>query len=419
MAIVGPSASAEHPARERATEVFAGASRAEAGLCAQARQSGHRPYAPLRRRAFLALLPGALSCGNRKAEGFAGYAFVANSAGRAVAVIDLGAFAATRHVLLDADPVQLLRHPNKARVFALTPAAGAIHEIDATALEAVRRARCDRSATSMRFGEGGDTLWVLSPAARTVAGFETASLRAAGRHALPHHASDWDVSPDGRLAAFAFETQGAVGLLDLASGSLRVAAVGDGTADLVRFRSDGRQLLVGDRARRRLSVLDAGTLELIVHLPLAVSPRHFCFKPDGGQLFITGDGLDAVVTVHPYQTQIGSTTLAGPAPGPMGASVDPSYLFVTNPGAGDVTVIDIETQRVIAVVAAGAYPCHVTVTPGSEYALVLNRDSGDMAVIRLAALTGRRGRLAPLFTMVPAGSRPVSAVVWAVTPTGA
>jgi YVTN family beta-propeller protein len=100
----------------------------------------------------------------------------------------------------------------------------------------------------------------------------------------------------------------------------------------------------------------------------------------------------------------------------MGASEDPPYLFVTNPEAGDVTVIDVDSQRVIAVVAAGAYPCDVTVTPGGEYALVLNRDSGDMAVIRVAALMGRRGRLAPLFTMIPVGSRPVSAVVWAVAP---
>jgi hypothetical protein len=48
--------------------------------------------------------------------------------------------------------------------------------------------------------------------------------------------------------------------------------------------------------------------------------------------------------------------------------------------------------------------------------LVLNEQSGDVAVIRLlnirdADLNSRRSRTAPLFTMIPVGSRPVSAAI--------
>jgi DNA-binding beta-propeller fold protein YncE len=66
------------------------------------------------------------------------------------------------------------------------------------------------------------------------------------------------------------------------------------------------------------------------------------------------------------------------------------------------------------VTAVGADPGFITVTPDGNFALVLNRASGDMAVIRAGAIVAEAaGRLksAPLYTMIPVGSRPVSAAV--------
>ena len=52
-----------------------------------------------------------------------------------------------------------------------------------------------------------------------------------------------------------------------------------------------------------------------MNLPLAVRPEHICFNADGGQVFVTGGGMDAVVVVYPYYTpQIGQTVLAGHSP---------------------------------------------------------------------------------------------------------
>ena len=172
-------------------------------------------------------------------------------------------------------------------------------------------------------------------------------------------------------------------------------------------------LLVGNAEQRLLSVVDVRMGRLVVHLPLAVQPRNFCFKSDGGQLLITGLGMDALVVVYPYTTEVAETVLAGREPGFMAecATGDTDYVFVTNPQSGQVTILDIDARKVVAVVAVGAGPAYVTPTPDGQYALVLNRDSGDMAVIRLAAIAAKRSRSAPLFTIVPVGSRPVSAVI--------
>jgi YVTN family beta-propeller protein len=162
-----------------------------------------------------------------------------------------------------------------------------------------------------------------------------------------------------------------------------------------------------------LSILQVPTGRVVVNLPLAVSPDWFCFGADSGQLFVTGAGMDAVVVVYPYWTEVAETILAGRAPGAMAEAVgaDRDYLFVANPQSGEVTIVDIETHRVIAVVSVGQGPGFIAITPDRQYALVLNCVSGDMAVIRIEAIAATRAKSAPLFTMIPVGSKPVSAAV--------
>jgi len=61
-------------------------------------------------------------------------------------------------------------------------------------------------------------------------------------------------------------------------------------------------------------------------------------------------------------------------------------------------------------VPVGADPGAVVITPDNRYALVLNRKSGDVAVLRASTLAGQRFKWA-LLTVIPVGSRPVSAAV--------
>jgi YVTN family beta-propeller protein len=166
-----------------------------------------------------------------------------------------------------------------------------------------------------------------------------------------------------------------------------------------------------------LSIFHVPSRRLMANLPLAVRPDQLCFKSDGGQIFVTGDGMDAVVVVYPYYTpQIGETVLAGHSPGAMAASTSPGYLFVANPKSADVSILDIETSKVLMVTPVGAEPSYIAITPDDKYALILNQTSGDMAVIRIPSVTSaateeRRWKKGPLFTLIPVGSKPVSAAV--------
>jgi YVTN family beta-propeller protein len=200
-------------------------------------------------------------------------------------------------------------------------------------------------------------------------------------------------------------------LINLETGRVERSLAIEGEPAPIRFRPDGKQVLAAHSAARLISIADVATGRLLVKLPLPLEPEHFCFSLDnGGQLFVTGPGMDAVVIVSPYQTSIGETILAGRAPGSM--AVDASNLYVTNPETGDLTVIAISDRRMMAKIPVGQDPAQVLITPDSQYALVINRRSSDMSVIRISKLADYfRSKAAPLFTVVPLGAHPVSGAI--------
>ena len=111
----------------------------------------------------------------------------------------------------------------------------------------------------------------------------------------------------------------------------------------VRFLSDSRTFVAANRADKMISIYEVASSRLIADLPIAVRPDNLCFNNDGGQLFITGEGVDAVVIVYPYRREVGKTVLAGHEPGAMAAS--DQYLFVASPQSGDVSILDIAAQK--------------------------------------------------------------------------
>jgi DNA-binding beta-propeller fold protein YncE len=177
---------------------------------------------------------------------------------------------------------------------------------------------------------------------------------------------------------------------------------------------------VASTPARSLSIFDWATGQSVVRLQLPIEPRHISMKPDGGEVFLTGDGMDAVVVVYPYETEVGETYLAGRAPAGMAVSDVPAYLMVANPQTSTVTVLDFANNgKLVATVQVGQEPGQIVMTPArpgqDQYALVLNEGSGDLAVIRVNALANsdplRRYQPRPVFTLIPIGEKPVSAAV--------
>jgi YVTN family beta-propeller protein len=377
------------------------------------------------RRALLLSSAAAAACSRPKAQRFLGYCFVANRDSRSIGVVDLTRFRTRQQIPLDAAPSQVLARPKTTKAYVLAPANGTIYEIEASLLTIARRVRAGNAAVAMRVARAGGALWVLyrDPASLVEIPFDT--MRP-GRHIrLAAPPVDFDLSPKTDDACVVTSSDRTISVVSLTQASVSRTIHAATEPCIARFRADGSQLIAGSPADRSLTIYDVPTGKTVVRLPLSIAPREFCFTADGGHLYVTGDGMDAVVSVFPYRTEVWETLLAGHAPGVMAIAESdrpPAYLLVANPDADSVTVLDVETGNLVALVQVGREPRQIVITPDNEYALVLNQKSGDMAVIRIFSLSGnqvggnrvRRYKSAPLFTMIPVGEGPVSAAVVAL-----
>jgi DNA-binding beta-propeller fold protein YncE len=258
----------------------------------------------------------------------------------------------------------------------------------------------------------GKSLLALSPHSNELIQADLQTLASQARHKFSIKADKADFSSNGYVAAASFS--GAVELLHLSSGQ-RTKTLTPRLGQ-VRFRKDGKLLLVANLQDRSLLILDVPTLRTVAELPLAMQPDHLCFNSDQGQLFVSGEGMDGVAVVFPFNMlEVDQTLLAGRDPGTMACSALPAFLFVASRTGSDLCILNIDTRKVVGFVETGGQPSFITVTPDSQFALVLDEAAGDMGVIRVPRnLTGTERRLktgASLFTMISVGSRPVYAAV--------
>ncbi len=366
------------------------------------------------RREFLALAPAFAgsfaACSTNTKKAFDGYAFVATRDSGDIAIVDLAAFALDKRIKTAAKPTQLVDLPGTPYFLAVT-SEGDIQEIDTTKDIITRNSPVRIRSGDLWLSHDAATLWALSPDARRLLALSRTSLAVQREWKLDRAATHLAVSPESPHVAISYEGTDQISLLASPQQATLTQASTTKTADRIRFLKNGSVLVVAQNATRDLTLVDTKTARVIVHLPLPLEPENLCFSADGGQLFLTGKGLDAVVVVYPFQSQVAATLLAGKAPGPMAVSSSPPFLFVTSPTTDTVSVLDIRSQKLVAVVAVGSEPRAVAITPDNSMALVLNQRSGDIAIIRLANIVSKRNKTAPLFTMIPVGSAPIAAIV--------
>lgn len=354
------------------------------------------------------------ACSRKKESGIRAFAFVANAGGKAIAAVDLSAFAVARHVPLDDQPTAVIAPPSNPSVFTLTPASGSLHSISVEQLKYQRSLRLGQTALKMLSTDDGSAIYVLLRSPRKLVRVDVEKFAVNWEMPLPADPLDFDLAPYHRddLAAISF-ADGSFAMLTPSKRQLHKPVALNTEMGAIRFQSNGEALIIADKGARSLQIYDSTLEKRITELPLAVRPDNLCFSFDGGQLFVTGEGADAVCVVYHYHTpHVAETVLAGRGPGAMAASDAPaSYLFVANPSSGDVSILNVRDRKMMAVVGVGAEPGYITVTPDNMFALVLNRKSGDMAVLRVGGIQRNRQKSAGLFTMIPVGSSPVSAAI--------
>ncbi len=349
----------------------------------------------------------ATGCSRTLATRYFGWLLVASATEKGIAVADLSEFRRLNTIALNETPGQLLRVADK--VFATCPEARQLVEIDLGRFQAGARLQMPGRIVSAVASPDTGTIIVATAQPATLVMVEVKSGKITRRVALATDPSALDVA--GAQAAVASQTTDVISRFSLKDGApLGDSKLGD-LCGSMRFRNDGKAILAGLGKTRQIVTLNAETGALLARLPMRFAPGRFCFNADGGQMFVTATGEDAVVIVSPYQSQIDQTIVAGRTPWGMAVSATRNLLLITNPASGDLTILDIETRRLSASVHIGGEPGEVLLTPDEEYALVVGREAGDVAVVRMKTVLDRSVRTKPLLTMFPMGGLPQASLI--------
>jgi YVTN family beta-propeller protein len=346
------------------------------------------------------------ACSHKKATRYQGWLLVASGTEKEIAVADLASFRRVNSVPLPCAADQLFQAGPS--VFALCRDSQAIVEIDAGDFRYKGKIGLPGKPLAVRLETGAKTALVLTDAAPALLRVDLVSKRVVSRLALPGAPADLDLNGD--VAAITIPAANSI--LRVALPAMKAAATNVGVpCAAVRFRRDGKTILAAATAAREIVAIDARTGILLTRLPLPVSPSRFCFNADGGQMFVTGAGEDALAIVSPFQNQVEQTILAGRTPYAMAVSERRNLLFVTNPASGDLTILDIDTRGVSASVHVGELPGEVLLTPDGEYALVVDQRSGNVSVVRITTVLDRKVKTKPLFTVFPTAADARSALI--------
>lgn len=363
------------------------------------------------RRAVLASLVLA-GCGHKRASRYHGSLFVASRGEKCVAVADLAYFRRSTNIPLDYAPDELF-HTN-GRVFVTCHEGECLEEIDPRALRVTAKIRLPGKPIAARVTPNGMAA-ILTAAPDLAVAVDLSMRRVTARAPLPGEASDLDVS-QGQLA-IAIPSRNLIVRMNAAGMRLAGATDAGTPCSTLRFRRDGKTILAGSPPSREIVSIDCASGRLLARMPLPMAPARFCFNSDGGQMFVTGPGEDAVAIVSPYQNEVDQTILAGRTPYAMAVSEQRNLLFVTNLESGDLTILDIETRMPAASVHVGENPGDVLLTPDGQYALVIDHRTGNVSVVRIPTVLdhdpGALGRVKAkaLFTVFPTVSDARSAII--------
>lgn len=348
------------------------------------------------------------ACARKKPTGYPGYALIATADENSVAAVDLTSFRLVRQIGLGAAPSWVV--PARQGSMVLTPKSGIVHVLDAE-LRRIAGYKLADEVSAIRLMPDQQRLVAITGGTQELIVVDAAVGKVIRRHKLKGEPVALDVAPTG-YAAVSTGKQGAAELFHLENGQNWQAQL-PGEIGAVRFRADGQLLLVASLYDRTLAAFQVPGLQSIAELPLGMAPENLCFNWDAGQLFVSGDGMDAVAIVFPYDTlEVEQTVLAGRDPGVMACSANPAYLFVASHSGSDVSILNVDSRKVIGIVEVGQNPTFMAVTPDSQFALILDELSGDMAVIYIPGIQANRNKSgAALFTRVAVGARPVQAAV--------
>ncbi|OHA79410.1 MAG: hypothetical protein A2747_03195 [Candidatus Yonathbacteria bacterium RIFCSPHIGHO2_01_FULL_44_41] len=222
---------------------------------------------------------------------------------------------------------------------------------------------------------------------------EVATKKGGGPHGLR-------ISPDGKTAYIAMLGGKSLGVLDIASFSMKDISL-RGAAVQTGVTPDGKYALASVYDAKSLAVYDIASTKLsYIDLPKeAKGPVQLYPTPDSRFVYVADQGFyfdqpisDTVYKIDLKEMKVVRAIKGGSAPHGVIVSRDGKFVYVTNLKSDDVSVIDTATEKEVAKIKVGTAPNGISVWyggtgvsgNGNYSALVSEEKSFDFGIVSMA-----------------------------------
>jgi YVTN family beta-propeller protein len=360
--------------------------------------------------------------------GYREFAYVANSEGDSVTVLDLVYLRPDRTLKVGRRPSAVTMNPkaNEAYILNSQPnePSGFVSVIDTSKNEVVASIEVHHNPGAIAVDSEGRRAYVSNTGSNTISVIDLKKRRVIASLPTGERPSGVAVSPDGRSVVVSNLTSGSVSIFSVglreADAALTLRSTFSGCPGAVSpvilpdslkafaACSAGRQIMAVGLAATADSWAAKQDSSLVSDHQLALldvgqKPGHLVVKPDGGEVFVTNLGSDSVSEVSTTTNEVGSTYAIGDRPTHGIVSADNSVLWVAASGNDSVSLYSIDDGKFLSSLRTGSAPDALAFSADQHLLLAADSHSGDVAVIRTAT------RLGPaLLTILPAGGGPVA-----------
>lgn len=189
-------------------------------------------------------------------------------------------------------------------------------------------------------------------------------------------------SPDGRTAYVTNQLDGAVGVIDVASGVQTATIPLPGANPFAVVASpDGTQIFISSN-QTSVYVADAHTLAIVDAIPVGDAPNAFALSPDGKDFFVSSFVGGTVTEFNIATHAVVRTYAAGGTPQGLTTNKKGTELYVVNEG-GYVTLFSVSTGAVLATLPLTAGGFGAAVTPDDNHLYIAEPNGGVVQVVNL------------------------------------
>jgi YVTN family beta-propeller protein len=375
-------------------------------------------------------------------DGYRQFAYVANSAGNTVTILDIVYLRDDRTLSVGVDPVAIAANPKRDEVYVVNAqpdsAAGSISVIDTQKNAVVATIPVRRNPTAIAVDETGQRAYVINTGSNSVTVIDLDKRSTIATGATGEKPASIVIAPDGRSVVVANRGSGSVSIYSAFIPSATVKSGAPltlrstfngcaGASDAVILPDSTKAFVACSAAHQVMSVYLAAAPDswpakqdssltsdhLLTLLDVGRNPTNLTLKPDGGEIFVSNRDSDSISEINTQTNEVGSTYPIGHRPAHGVVSVDNGALWVSNLGAQAVSLYSVADGKFVRSIGSGPAPDALAFSDDPDQAqnflLAADTKSGDVAIIRTTTKLGPA-----LQTILPAGGSPAAIAVKAM-----